>query len=522
MIENVRRFFYNKNIKRKEEAFVGEEQKIILEVKDICKNFGITIALNQVSFKVRSGEIRGLVGENGSGKSTVSSIISGMQQATSGSMIYREQPWKPADMLYAQHKGIGMIVQEAGTVPNISVAENIFMGHERYFKKGMIVNKSAMADEAKKILKSIGADMIDPTLTTRLLDFQERKIVEIARVMYWKPEIIIVDETTTALSQDGRQILYKIMHKMADEGKAVLIISHDLEELMEHCSTLSVLRDGVMIGNLEKEEFEPDRIKQMMVGREISGNYYRNDYDPYDKEVVLKADCITTMQDLLCFSLEVHKGEILGIGGLSHCGMHTLGKALFGLEKVVDGQVCVDGNVRVKNSRIAIDHGMAYLSKNRDTESLGLTATIRDNIASTGYRKNSGVGPLISFKKEKDYVARQIESLMIKCASPYHEVDTLSGGNKQKVVVGKWLASGANIFILDCPTRGIDIGVKAAMYQLIYDLKKQGKTIILISEELPELVGMSDRIIIMKDGKINGEFMRNENVNEHKLIEYMI
>lgn len=499
-----------------------KEHKIMLEVHDMCKNFGVTVALNHVSFKVRSGEIRGLVGENGSGKSTVSSIISGMQPASSGSMTYKGEPWKPKDMLYAQHKGIGMIVQEAGTVPNISVAENIFMGHEKSFKKGFVINKGAMVAEAKKILKEIGADMINPALPTRTLDFQDRKIVEIARVMYWKPEIFIVDETTTALSQHGRQILYKLMHKLADEGKSVLIISHDLDELIEHCTTMSVLRDGVMIGDLEKAEFEPNKIKKMMVGREISGNYYRNDYDAFDDEVVLKADCITTMKDLLCFSMELHKGEILGIGGLSHCGMHTLGKALFGLEKVVDGQVCAYGNIEVKNSKVAIDKGMAYLSKNRDTESLGLTATIRENIASTGFRRNRKIGPLISFRKEKDYVSEQIENLMIKCASPYHDVDTLSGGNKQKVVVGKWLASGADIFILDCPTRGIDIGVKAAMYQLMYTLKKQGKSIVMISEELPELVGMSDRILIMKDGKIAGEFMRSQNVSEHELIEYMI
>lgn len=501
---------------------MSEEHKVMLEVSDICKNFGITVALNRVSFRVHSGEIRGLVGENGSGKSTVSSIISGMQPASSGTMKFKNKPWKPQDMLHAQQHGIGMIVQEAGTVENISIAENIFLGHEKFFKKGLVINKGAMVSEAKKILGQIGICDINPALRARALDYQDRKLIEIARAMYWKPEILIVDETTTALSQRGRTILYNVMHKMAEEGRAVLIISHDLDELTEHCTTMSVLRDGIMVGSLERDEFQSDKIKKMMVGREINGNYYRNDYDPFEKEVVLRADCITTMKDLLCFTLELHKGEILGIGGLSHCGMHTLGKALFGLERVVDGSVYINDKLPVKNSRVAIDAGMAYLSKNRDTESLGLSATIRDNIASTGYKKNRSAGPFISFKKEKDYVAAQIENLTIKCASPYHEVDTLSGGNKQKVVFGKWMASGADILILDCPTRGIDIGVKAAMYQLIYELKKQGKSIIMISEELPELVGMSDRIVIMKDGNIAAEFMREQNVSEHELIEYMI
>lgn len=499
------------------------EKRVVLEVIDMCKNFGVTVALNHVSFQVCSGEIRGLVGENGSGKSTVSSIISGMQPATSGSMKFKGELWNPKDMLYAMEKGIGMIVQEAGTIENISIAENIFLGHEKIFKKGLRIQKSAMIQAAKKILQEIGLTDINPARPTRILDFQDRKLIEIARVMYWKPEILIVDETTTALSQRGRKILYDIMQKLALEGKSVLLISHDLEELMEQCTTLSVLRDGVMIGDLEEKEFESRKIKQMMVGREVSDSYYRTDFDPYEEEVVLKANYITTLKDLLCFSLELHKGEILGIGGLSHCGMHTLGKALFGLEKVVDGEVVLPkGDTIVKNSKIAVKNGMAYLSKNRDTESLGLSATIRENIASTGYSKNTLLGPIISFQKEKNYVAEQIGQLNIKCASPYHDVDTLSGGNKQKVVFGKWLASEADILILDCPTRGVDIGVKAAMYQLIYELKKNGKSIILISEELPELVGMSDRIIIMKDGKISGEFMRNENINEHQIIEHML
>lgn len=498
-------------------------EKFLIEAKDMCKNFGVTVALDHVTFGVRPGEIRGLIGENGSGKSTVSSIMAGMQPATSGEMVYKGKPWKPSSMLEAQENGICMIVQEAGTIPNITVAENIFLGHEKMFSRGPFVDKRKMIAAADELLKRLGIEGIQAGMPTYRYDFQDRKLVEVAKALYWDPDIFVVDETTTALSQSGRQLIYRLMQKMASEGKSVLFISHDLEELMEYCDTLTVLRDGKIVGNLVRSEYEGNKIKQMMVGREVSGNYYHNDMEGYSDEVVLKADCITTLRDLMCFSLELHKGEILGIGGLSHCGMHTLGHALFGAEKVLDGQVLVGPNqVPVKNTKVAIENGMGYVSKDRDVESLALQSPILDNIASTGYKANRVVGPFISFRKEKEYVRKQANDLMLKCASIYHSVSTLSGGNKQKVVFGKWIAADSDILILDCPTRGIDIGVKASMYKLIYDMKKAGKAIILISEELPELIGMSDRIIIMKDGEIACDVKRTEGFSEHSLIQYMI
>ena len=236
-----------------------QKGETLVEVKDLCKNFGVTIA--------------------------------GMQPASSGEMFYKGKLWKPATMLEAQKAGIGMIVQEAGTIANISVAENIFLGNYDKFKKGPIINKVAMISEARKALEKIGVTNINPALPARHYDMQERKLIEIAKCMYNDPELLIVDE------------------------------------MMEQCSTLTVLRDGVIIDNIEKENFDPDDIKQKMVGREIKGHYYRVDNDGYSDEVVLKADCITTMESLLCFDLELHKQEILGIGGLSDCGMHTLGRA---------------------------------------------------------------------------------------------------------------------------------------------------------------------------------------------------
>ena len=212
-----------------------EKGKVLAEVKDLCKNFGVTIALSHVDFAVKTGEIRGLIGENGSGKSTVSSIIAGLQPPSSGQMFYKDKPWRPKDVLEAQEAGIGMIVQEAGTIAGISVAENIFLGNYKRFKKGPIIDRRAMVFEARKALEKIGVTDINPALPTRMYDMQERKLIEIAKCMYNDPELLIVDETTTALSQTGRDIIYKIMHDMADAGKAGMIISHDLNEMMEQC-----------------------------------------------------------------------------------------------------------------------------------------------------------------------------------------------------------------------------------------------------------------------------------------------
>lgn len=498
------------------------EKQTMIEVKNVTKNFGITVALNQVSFSLRGGEISGLIGENGSGKSTVSSIIAGMQPATSGDMLFKGEHWKPSSMLEAQRKGIGMVVQEAGTIPRITVAENIFMGHEELFSKGMFVNKKKMTAAAQQLLDDLEMGHIKAATPTSQLDMQERKLVEIAKALYWKPDVFIVDETTTALSQVGRELLYKLMHRLADEGKCVIFISHDLDELVLHCHSLTVLRDGNLIGTLESEDFDLDKIKRMMVGREIKGDYYRADMDGYSDEVVMEADCITTMHDLLCFSLKIHKGEILGIGGLSHCGMHTLGKALFGIEKVLDGEVKLQNGKIIRNPKTAVDNRLGYVSKDRDTESLGLMSSILENIGLLGFRVNRLFWPILSFKKERAYVDKQVKELSLKCASVNHNVNTLSGGNKQKVVFGKWMAADAEILILDCPTRGIDIGVKASMYKIMYEMKKSGKSIILISEELQELIGMSDRLIIMKDGKITCEKLRSEGLDEHELIMHMI
>ena len=496
----------------------------ILEMKHIRKTFASTVALGDVDLNVYPGEIRGLIGENGSGKSTISSIAAGMQKADSGEMRYHGDSWTPVSMIDALSKGIGMIVQESGTIQGVSVAENLFLGETKQFPGPFgTIDRKAMNAKADEALQAIGVKNVSGATPMGALDFQTRKLVEIAKGVMKDPEILVVDETTTALSQEGRSILYTLMKKLRDEGKAVLFISHDLDEIMEVCDTLTVLRDGAIIRHFTKDEFDADAIRTSMIGRELQGDYYRSDYTPsHLEEVAVKAEHISLGEALQDVSITVYKGEIVGIGGLSHCGMHPLGKILFGAVKPDSGEVVTGDGVKITSETVAMKQAFGYVSKDRDVESLSLTASIRDNIAIAGMEKYAVNNFLMLNSREKVYVDKQISDLSIKCADRDQAVSQLSGGNKQKVVFGKWIGRGSEVLILDCPTRGVDIGVKRAMYQLMTELKNEGKSIIMISEEMPELMGMSDRLIIMKDGRITHEFARSTSLSDAEIIQYMI
>lgn len=684
----------------------------IFKASHIVKQFGPTIALNDVDIEIYAGEIRGFIGENGSGKSTMSALMTGIHQKTSGTMWYHGEVWEPGSMIEALNGGIGIIVQENGTISEISVAENIFLGELKQFagtnyfesrkiedfsplfdlditsienikkeyaqllegktkaeaknllkqakaallaeyaklneklladntgKKAQIINDfNAQAEkafndlnqqleainqkyaknaegldaviqqrrlkndisEAKKAYKrliqglknktymkldwiakdvqslkncylnnyqdlkvinenkaarkirefflnvifglfvngkklrkhagfalsKIGVNDIRPEVITAAYDMQQRKLIEIAKCLNKNPEIFIVDETTTALSETGRNLLYRKMEELKNEGRSVLFISHDLDELMEKCDTLTVLRDGNIVANLDKAkgEFDAEQIKKYMIGRELKGDYYRSDYDgSYSDQVVLKMVDGIEGNQLKHINLELHKGEILGIGGLSECGMHTLGKALFGNIKIEGGFVYTGENLDelVRSESFAMSKKIGYLSKNRDVEALAAKTSIFDNIAIASINNIAKFNFLVTKGSEKKLVDRQVRELQIKCNSAEQLVSTLSGGNKQKVSFAKWIANDSEILILDCPTRGVDIGVKQFIYQLLYKMKLEGKAIIMISEELPELIGMSDRILIMKDGQITKEFTRDKDLTQEQIIEYMI
>ncbi len=496
--------------------------EFILKASNITKNFGLTHALKEVSINIERGKIIGLIGENGSGKSTLSSIISGVYPATSGELELKGKTYRPADTVDAQKNGISMIAQEMGTLPGILVADNIFLGKEHLFSQGGIINRKKMYQEAREAMKRVGITDIDPAAPISRYSLEERKLIEVVRALSSNPDIFIVDETTTALSQRGRDIIYRLIKEFKDAGKAVLFISHDLEELMQVCNKLIILRDGVFIRELEREEFEEEKIKELMVGRKLTGNYYRSDYDgSFQDEILLKAEKIYVKNALEGVSLELHKGEILGIGGLTDCGMHELGSVLFGIRKPLYGEVTLGNGKKIRTVREAIKNKIGYVSKNRDQEALILSASILENTVLPSLSKISRFGMVLK-GAEKQFTNRQVKGLSIKCRDISQDVRDLSGGNKQKVVFGKWLGNQSEIFILDCPTRGIDIGVKAFMYQLMYQLKKEGKSIIMISEELPELIGMSDRIMILCKGRHKKTFERGENLNEAIIIKEML
>lgn len=520
---------------------ITADADILLKVCGVTKVFGPVVALNNVDLTLRKGDVLGLIGENGSGKSTITSIVAGMQKATkSEGIFYKGKEWKPDSMIDALNNGekgcngIGMIVQESGTIAGISVAENIFLGETDQFrmfktKSGKTygpMNRKKLYAAADSALQKAGIKNIRGNMRMASLDFQSKKLVEIAKVVLKDPDVLIVDETSTALAQDGRQILYNIINSYRGTDKAVIFISHDLDEIMSVCDTLTVLRDGNIIRTFEKSEYNADEIRKAMIGREMQGDYYRSDFEPtYSEEVVLEADGLNLGDCLKDVGLQLHRGEILGVGGLAQCGMHELGKVLFGALTLQSGKVIVhdkSGDTGIKRESIAIKHAMGYVSKDRDVESLNLSASIRDNIAIAGMSKFA-IGKVFIFGgREKKYVDGQIESLSIKCSDRNQLVQQLSGGNKQKVVFGKWIGCGSEVLILDCPTRGVDIGVKQAMYRLMMQLKGEGKAILLISEEMPELLGMSDRILIMKDGSVQKEFLRSKELSDADIISYMI
>ena len=349
------------------------QKDTVIKVENITKTFGMTKALTEVSLEIGYGEIRGLIGENGSGKSTLASMIVGTGHPDSGKMWYKGKEHAPKNMLESKKKKINILVQENGTINGLTVAENMFLGKESSFSRMGNVYKKKLIKEAQIALKNIGADYINAADRIERLSFEDRKLVEVAVAMYSEPDVLIVDETTTALSQKGRELIYKLMDDMRKAGKTVIFISHDMEELERMCDSISVLRDGNFVGTIQKEEITQDVLKRMMIGRDLTGDYYRSDYKlSYSDEVVLEVNGIslgTTVQNI---SFQLHKGEILGLGGLTECGMHELCKIIFGAVKPDAGSVRMADGTEIKSPSIAIQSKIAYMPKDRDLESLFL------------------------------------------------------------------------------------------------------------------------------------------------------
>jgi len=496
--------------------------EIVLQAENVSKSFGITRAVRNVSLSFNRGEVRGLIGENGSGKSTFVSMLCGIHTIDKGRFLLEGKELKVKNQVEANRKGVSIIVQEMGTLSGLTVAENIFFGNEDKFVKYGIKNTTAMNRETSRLLEKYGFSHINASTMIDHYDFETRKLVEIVKATYFNPKIVVVDETTTALSQFGREELYKHIKRIKEEGNTVIFISHDLLEVINVTDTISVLRDGELIDTVKSCDVTEDELKRLMVGRELGSHYYRTDYgEAVSGEPVLKVEGVCVEGHVRDVSFELHKGEILGIGGLSECGMHELGKAVFAASYDRTGKVRLARGTEINSIPDAIRHRVAYASKDRENESLVINATIGDNICLPSIDDLAERG-ILKKKKMDRFAKKYADMLSVKMTGIGQFVSDLSGGNKQKVVLARWIGKDSDVIILDSPTRGIDVKVKADIYALMSELKSKGKSIIMISEEIQELLGMSDRILIMKDGKINGEFMRAPELGEEDLIVRMV
>lgn len=493
----------------------------MFRVENISKSFGPTKALVDVTLNIYPGEVRGLIGENGSGKSTLASIISGSQSADRGQMFFQGEPFSPVDSFEASEKGVTMIVQEQGTIDTISVAANIFAGRESLYTRFRILDENKLNADAQTLLERVGVSDISATSHTASLSFEERKMVEVARAFFKMPDIFIVDETTTALPTSEREQLYRLIREVKENNKSVIFISHDIDEMISVCDSVTILRDGHLVDTLKSEEMDPNRMKELMVGREIVDDYYRTDYGiKPESEKVLSFDNVS-FGDIKNLNLDLHKGEILGICGLTDSGMHEVGKLAFGRLKPESGNILVKSEIKVQNPRSSIKMKIGYIPKDREKESLLNASSIKDNVTLPSLdliQKRNIIRP----SDEKKFADKYCTSMEVKMRNVEQACYELSGGNKQKVVLAKWIGCGSEIFIMDCPTRGIDIGVKESIYKWMEKLTREGKSILLISEELPEIIGMSDRIVVLKHAKIQKIFQRDPELKESDIIQYMI
>jgi ribose transport system ATP-binding protein len=494
-----------------------------LSVADVSKSFGPTRAVIDVSLDFRAGEIHGLIGENGSGKSTLLSMIAGIHTRDKGHMLKGGQPYDPVSPAHANEQGVSMVVQELGLVDGLTVAENIFLGKTDQFANRGVINLRKMHRAAEEAFAAWGISQVPLDVFASSLTVEEKKLVELVRALSTDPDVLILDEITAAFSHNNRTALYKLLAKLKAQGKLILFVSHNLPEALQLCDRLTVLKDGEKVDTLDSKGLTEDELKRLMVGREIKETYFYTPAKNENAEPVLVADGITVDGVLHNVSFELRRGEVLGLGGLSDSGIHELGKVLFGLTRADQGQVIfADTGERIDSLRKAINSGIAYVPKDRDTEALMVRATIEDNLCLPSV--DAFVGPLgfLSPRKRKKFAGEQLEAFEIKASGIRQAVNQLSGGNRQKVSLASWLSRPNKIIILDSPTRGVDVGITANIYKLIAEVKQQGIGIILISDELPELIGCSDRILIMKNGAVARIFERAEGFSENSIVEVMI
>ncbi|MCD7806523.1 MAG: sugar ABC transporter ATP-binding protein [Lachnospiraceae bacterium] len=501
---------------------MGEQ---ILKIENVSKSFGRTKANSSVNLSINRGSIHGLAGENGSGKSTLASIICGIYTKDSGN-IYKDgelyEAKKPQD---AYHHHIAMVVQELGVIPELSGEINMYLGRMEKYTTGGIINFKKMEADAEIIFEKWHLTKVPLKCPAEEPSIEQRKILELARALVIDPDLLIIDEMSQALSKDSRDVLYEFMKYFVEQGRSILMITHDLEEMLEQCDEVSILRDGEMVCTKPASEVTLEELKRLMIGRQVTGDYYRNDSnEEYENEVILDVQHLSTHDGKVNdVSFQLHRGEILAVCGLSDAGIHDLGKALFGLEGHHTGEItAVSKNLKIKNSEDIIRAGGAYLSKDRDEDGLMLESSIQNNLVlpSAGLLAK---GPFFLSPAVTNKFANKIsDRFEIKARNNRQAVKRLSGGNKQKVNLGRWLAKDLDFIILDCPTRGVDIGVKAYIYEILKESKKKGLAVLMICDELTEATGMADRMIVMREHAMSGILSRTTDFNDEKIAEVML
>jgi len=485
------------------------EQQPVLLMKNISKSFPGVKALNSVDFELRKGEVHGLLGENGAGKSTLIKILTGAYQKDEGQIILNGKEVNITNPRDAINLGIAAIYQELNLQPFLSVAENIFLGREIKSTNNIIslINWKKTKEEAKRILKELGQD-IDPSYPVNRLGIGQQQMVEIAKILSTNANIIILDEPTACLSSKETEELFKVILELKKKGISIIYISHRLEEIFTICDRVTVMRDGNKIITLDTKNTNKDELIKYMVGRTLEQQY------PKIKTIrgreALRVENLTRKGVFENISFTAYCGEILGISGLVGAGRTEIVRAIFGADPVDYGKIYVFGEeCNIKSPIDAMNKGIALITEDRKNQGLILIDNILNNITLSSlvdFKRKI----LLDYKEMTDKSVELIKKLNIKTPTVKKVVRELSGGNQQKVVIAKWLCKKAKIFIFDEPTRGIDVGAKVEVYNIMNELVKEGACVIMISSELPEIMGMSDRIIVVHEGKITGEFLREE------------
>lgn len=484
-----------------------------IEMRGIDKSFGSNQVLKQAGFTLESGEVHALMGENGAGKSTLMKILIGVYTKDAGTVLVDGKEVNYKNPQEAEKAGIVFIYQELNVMFDLTVEENLFMGKEIHGKFG-ICDKNAMQKKAQEALNTLGVN-ISPKTVMSELSVGQQQMVEICKALMADAKVIIMDEPTAALTQSETVALFKVIESLRKKGVSMVYISHRMEEIFELCDRITVLRDGSYIGVKNIPETNMNEIVKMMIGREIGERYPSRDVK-IGKEV-LKVKGLTRKGTFHDVSFSVRAGEVLGVSGLMGAGRTEIMQAIFGNLFYESGTIEIDGEeVKISNPRQAMEHGIGFITEDRKTEGLMLDKSIRENISLCNLGRISK-SSVISKEAEKDMVAEAIKDLHIKCFGPFHECNNLSGGNQQKVVLAKWILTNPKILILDEPTRGVDIGAKKEIYNIINKLAAQGVAIIMVSSELPEVLGMSDNIMVVREGEVRG-IISYEEANQERVM----